>query len=76
MDQNPVRQVLAIAFAIAAFTFVYLWLGIPGLAGAFFGLTVTLCILGIASGYWVGFDYEADRMVIDLMKWLKQKRSS
>lgn len=76
MDQNPVRQVLAIALAIAAFAFIYLWLGIPGLAGAFFGVTITICTIGIASGYWIGFDSEADRMVTDLMKWLKQKRSS
>jgi hypothetical protein len=76
MDQNPVRQLLAIVFAVAAFAFMYLWLGAPGLAGAFFGVTITICTLGIASGYWVGFDSEADRMVTDLMKWLRQKRSS
>jgi len=76
MDQNPVRQLLAIVFAVAAFAFMYLWLGTPGLAGAFFGVTITICTLGIASGYWVGFDSEADHMVTDLMKWLRQKRSS
>jgi len=76
MDQNPVRQLLATAFAVAAFAFMYLWLGIPGLAGAFFGVTITICTIGIASGYWIGFDSEADRMVTDLMRWLRQKRSS
>ena len=75
MEQN-LRQFLAIAFAIAAFAFRYLWLGMNGLAGAFFGVSITICTIGIASGYWIGFDGEADRMVTDLMKWLKQKRSS
>lgn len=76
MEQNWIRQLLALAALFGGMGFIYLWLGVPGLAGAFFGVTITIFTIGIASGYWIGFDGEADRMVTDLMKWLKQKRSS
>lgn len=70
------RQALALAVLFGGCALIYLWLGIPGLAGAFCGISITVCTLGAASGYWVGFDSEADQMVTDLMKWLKQKRST
>jgi hypothetical protein len=70
------RQALAIAVLLGGCTLIYLWLGIPGAVGVGFGISITVCTLGIASGYWVGFDSEADQMVTDLMKWLKQKRST
>ena len=76
MNQHWVRQTLALAALFGGHGLIYLWLGQTGLLGAFFGVTISLCTLGLASGYWVGLDTEADQLVTELMKWLKQKRSS
>lgn len=76
MNRHWVRQTLALAALFGGHGFIYLWLGQTGLLGAFFGMTVAFCTLGLASGYWMGIDTEADQLVTELMKWLKQKRSS
>lgn len=75
-SQSAIRQAAAIALLFGGCGLIYLWLGIPGLAGAFFGIGIAICTVGLASGYWIGFDSEADRMVTDLMKWLRQKRAN
>lgn len=73
---DSIRQALAIAVLFGGFGLIYLWLGIPGLAGAGFGMTILFCTLGIASGYWIGMTPDADVLVTELMKWLKDRRSS
>ena len=73
---DSIRQALAIAVLFGGWGFAYLWLGLHGVAGAMLGNAITLCALGIASGYWVGMTPDADKLVTELMKWLKQKRSS
>ena len=74
--ERVIRQTIALIILFGGIGCLYLWLGVVGTVGAFFGMTILFSVLGVASGYWVGLDSEADMMVTDLMKWLKQKRSS
>ena len=73
---DSIRQALAIALLFGGIAFIYLWLGVPGAAGAASMITILVCVIGIASGYWIGFDGEADTLVTELMKWLKERRRS
>lgn len=68
------RQALAVAALVGFGGFIYLWLGLPGFVGFGFGIGACLVVLGIASGYWIG-DPEADKLVTELMKWLRERRS-
>lgn len=69
------RQAFAIAALFGGGLFMYLWLGIPGACGYGFGLTGAGVTLGLASGYWVGFNPDHDKMVTELMRWAKLNRA-
>ena len=69
------RQALALAALYGGGIFAYLWLGFPGSAGYALGIGGCLVMLGLASGYWIGADAQADILVTELMTWLRKKRS-
>jgi hypothetical protein len=68
------RQALALAALFGFGGFVYLWLGLPGFVGFGFGIGACVVALGLSSGYWIG-DSEADKLVTELMRWRREKRS-
>lgn len=68
------RQLLAALTLIVGFAFIWLWLGVPGAAGAAFMLSVVWAALGIATGYWIGTDPIAEQMVTELMRRIRERR--
>ena len=70
------RQALALAALFGLAVFSYVWLGKFGAAGFGLGITAAVVTLGLASGYWIGFDPKADVMVTELMNRLRQWRAT
>ena len=68
------RQALALVALFGLAVFSYVWLGKYGAAGFGLGITATVLTLGLASGYWVGFDPQADTLVTELMRRLRERR--
>ena len=68
------RQALALAALFGCGIGVYLWLGVIGVAAFGAGIGTTILTLGIASGYWIGRDPQADIYVTELMAWLREQR--
>ena len=68
------RDFAALAVLFGGSGLIYLWLGPPGLAGAFIMISVVFVTLGLSTGYWFGRDPQADMMLRELMRRLREFR--
>lgn len=75
MSQN-VRQTLGLIVLFGAMGFAYAWLGVPGVAGVWVGMAAMWAIVGLAVGYWMGTDADAERLIPEMMRRLRAARSA
>lgn len=73
---DSVRQALSVLALFGGGFVIFLAYGMSGVGIAAIGFFLCWLCIGLATGYWCGTDGDTERMVTDLMLWIRKQRSS
>jgi len=76
MVPDKLRQPLALVVLFGGMFALYLVYDLFGLGIAAFGFFLCFAVIGIASGYWVGFDGRIDQAVAAMIKRFKERQAA
>lgn len=73
---DKLRQPAAVLALFGGWLLIWLLFGTLGLAGAMLGTSVMWVTVGTATGYWIGTDAASEKMVTELMRRIRQRKSA